>query len=173
MEDKEIKFPDKIYRKILMLQFFHGELNRLFFKGKLESAIICPAIWLDEDDWPDGEVTASTYTETAVFFIQFNVIDLETSEDFDDDMFLITVLLHEMVHQYCREEGVEDIDHGSNFVRRAVRHGLTQSGYKLTEQAKEKISERLRLYNLINPIAWKIEDFEKHYKEIKEDILLW
>ena len=166
-----VEYPGNIHERIYMLQYFHSKLNEMLFDGKLNSAVIVPHIWLDEENYPTRDITATTVTEYSIPIIAFNVFDLEE----DDDMFLITVLLHEMIHQCCSENEIEDIDeegnHNKCFEEMASHHGLINNGYCLSHEIEEIIRFVLILsYKPIYNSFWKTKDFEKHYKKIKEDI---
>jgi len=122
------------------LQFWHAELNKLFFNGELEPAII--QCWEIPQEENEELIEAQLVPITDPFIIQF-YFDIE-NEDF---LYTITVLLHEMVHQYCAEQGIEDINsitdkHTRAFKKAAEEHGLMQGGYFLKEGAKSLIESR-------------------------------
>ena len=49
---------------------------------------------------------------------------------------IIRVLLHEMIHQYCDQNGIEDTDHGEAWQQAAAAHGL-HSVYQNGNQVEE------------------------------------
>lgn len=126
------------------LQFFHAEFNYIFFEGKLEPAIIKVAT--RESDEDEAEFIGMCEPFLIVFYGDISEESLTE--------YYLTVLLHEMVHQYCRENEIEDItedfEHSEEFREEAEEHGLTQDGYILTPWAKETIAKRIELYTLIH-----------------------
>lgn len=128
---------------ISFFYFWHETLNRIFFDGKLEAVIF--------KFYQDEEELAHIDTELEPFLIQVNESLLTK-----DEYFVITVILHEMIHQYSRENCIEDIDefgeHNENFKHEATNHGLIMNGYKLTRKAKDIISPLLECYNVIKGI---------------------
>ena len=123
------------------LQYWHAELNKMFFNGELEPAIIN---WFPRNTDEDG-IYADFFEQTKPFLIQF-YIDLHGYID----IFLITILLHEMVHQYCSENHIDDTDgeeHKAIFAEIAEQHGLREKGYALQESALKEIEKRLKVYN--------------------------
>lgn len=57
---------------------------------------------------------------------------------------LVQVMLHEMIHQYCYETGLDDGDHNENFMREAEKHGLV-----CVYEAGKKISEELGVKGIV------------------------
>lgn len=124
------------------LQFWHAELNKLFFNGELEPAII--QCWKIPPEDNENQIEAQLVNITNPFIIQF-YFDIE-NENF---LYTITVLLHEMVHQYCAEQGIEDMSiitdkHTRAFKKAAEKHGLIQGGYALNDEAKTLIENRAK-----------------------------
>lgn len=124
------------------LYYFHAFLNYKLFKGKLEPVIIR----IFDDDF---EVSAQIETELDPFIIFMGKSLLES-----EPVFTITVLLHEMVHQYNRQRGAEDVEaytgeHNAVFKRVARSHGLQMDGYKLTDETRALIEKQLELYKLM------------------------
>lgn len=136
------------------LQYWHSRFNYMFFENALEPAII--RVYTDENIEYDEDTQADFIGALDPFAIRF-FFDVS-----DSPMFTLTVLLHEMVHQYCRENGIEDIDgedysHSDDFREAAEEHGLIMNGYKLAEWAQKAIEEQIALYDVIceacDPIA--------------------
>lgn len=133
------------------LYYFHAFLNHKFFNGKLEAVII--KTFDDSDD----EMLAKIETELDPFIIFIGNFSIE-----GDPVFLITVLLHEMIHQYNRQRGIEDVDcdtgkHNASFKRAARNHGLEMGGYRLTDEAMELISKQLKHYDHV------VENYNEPY----------
>ena len=130
--------------KIEELYYFHAFLNYKLFGGKLEAVIIKT---FDDNDERNGDmILAQTETELDPFIIFIGKSVLES-----DPVFTLTVLLHEMVHQYNRQRGAEDIDyetgkHNATFGRVAKNHGLELGGYRLTEETRDMIERQLKHY---------------------------
>lgn len=127
------------------LYYFHAFLNRELFDGELEAVIIKRF----DDRTPDNYsgTLSQIETETDPFIIFF-----ASSLFGDDPVFTITVLLHEMIHQYNRQRGIEDIDedtgeHNGAFKRAAACHGLEMGGYTLTTETENRIKEQLKNYD--------------------------
>lgn len=131
--------------KISVLQYWHEDLNKMFFGGELGPALIVP---LNDEDNESGENEAVFSPLSEPFLIQFNRRTLVNGDIFEDQFSekILTILLHEMVHQYCEENWIESIDdrgnHTSEFADQAAAHGLTSGGYRLSEDARACIVER-------------------------------
>lgn len=128
---------------IEQLQFFHAELNHMFFDGKLEPALVINPY--DEEYYLsyEDDTEADFVGTTDPFIIRF-YFDVENHSD----LYTVTVLLHEMIHQYCAENGIEDInlgEHTERFRDISILHGLDQGGYKLTADAEAKIETKLAI----------------------------
>ena len=130
------------------LQYFHAYFNYKYFDNKLEPCVIKAK--QDEDFCYDEGIEARTFTETVPFMIRF--YNDVTNED---PVYLLQILLHEMIHQYCRENEIDDCDidgvHLPAFKDIAAKHGL-QSGYMITnakkKEFKEVIAEYEQMYNI-------------------------
>lgn len=144
------------------LMYFHSELNKVFFDGKLETAIVCH---VPDVQGNDEGIEATTEETLEPFIIWFR---RDVSED--EPVYVLTVLLHEMVHQYCTENGIEDMDgweHSDEFRYEAEEHGLQTSGYELTEEAEGKVDSIIQKYNIIRDL--KEEMVEDEVRKAKED----
>lgn len=125
--------------ELTKLYYFHGLINREYFDGRLEPVIFREFV-------SDDDVVAKVETCLEPFIIWFNKENLEE----DDDIFLITVLFHEMIHQYCGEHSIKDVapdgTHLEVFTDIAIEHGLTHNGYGLSEDVEEFIKKYLERY---------------------------
>ena len=58
-----------------------------------------------------------------------------------------------MAHEYCYLMSICDVDddgdHTEDFVEAAEDHGLTFNGYKLTDNARNKIEKIIARYNAV------------------------
>jgi len=128
------------------LQFWHAELNKMFFDGELETAYI--RIGPERED----ETVAEFEERTVPFMITFFE---GPATCLTDELFSIETLLHEMCHQYVREhELTEDDPHGPEFVRVAESHGMKRGGYMLSDDARSRIGERLSLYRAVASLGF-------------------
>ena len=121
------------------LYYFHALINHAFFNGELEAVILRE--FESQDD-----IVAKLETNLEPFIIWFDKSHLEEA----DDVFIITVLFHEMIHQFCKEHGIEDVDadgtHLDVFKVIAREHGLTHNGYGLSTSVEEFIKKHLERY---------------------------
>ena len=127
--------------------YLHAALNYRLFNGELEPAIIKTFDF--DDNQNDDMIEAKTETELDPFLIFVSEQILK-----GDPLYFATVLLHEMIHQYNRQIGVDDTEpytgkHTADFVKAATDHGLMQSGYKLTPETEQLITDLLKKYELI------------------------
>lgn len=125
------------------LYYFHAFLNYKLFKGELEPVAIR---FFDDNNSQDGTI-ATILTETDPFIICMDKSLLE-----GDPVFTITILLHEMIHQYNRQREEEDIDeytgeHNEIFKQAAEKKGMITGGYGLTAETKNLIEEQLKLFS--------------------------
>ena len=133
------------------LQYWHAELNRMFFGGQLEPVIIRT---IRGTAFSDEEATAEFIENTDPFLICFYENDYDNA--YSSDMYTLTVLLHEMCHQYVRENDLEDNDmHGDVFKQVALDHGMKVNGYALSEEAQERIEARLSAFKVLSKVGNK------------------
>lgn len=125
------------------LQYWHAELNRLLFNNELKPAII--ELKPDPEYAETFSEAAYTHTEAEPYLIIFYV-NLANYEPLQ----ALAILLHEMIHQYCRENGTEDAktgrEHNAAFMAAAEAHGLTPDGQELTAETAAMITDRLEKY---------------------------
>lgn len=130
------------------LQYWHSRFNYMFFENALEPAIIRLKPANDEATTydPDAEFIGSTEPFLINFYID---VSMETAE------YVLTVLLHEMVHQYCCENDIEDMnddEHTEEFREVAEMCGLTIRGYALSEWARDAIRKQLKLFDIASEL---------------------
>lgn len=128
------------------LQFWHAELNRMFFDGKLEPALV-RIVEADHTDSYDNPIMGQFMHQCDPYLIVFWY---DPSKESDIDT--LSVLLHEMIHQYCAENDIEDMEdgeHNSAFMLEAKQHGLAIGGCILSDEASKTIRERLTLVNMV------------------------
>ena len=135
------------------LYYFHAVLNRLYFLNELEPVIIRVSGESDYEIDDDESMMANFVSMTDPFLIWFNS---ELLSD-DDEVYIITVLMHEMVHQYCAQWEIEDMlpegSHSEAFKEAAADHGLTQGGYVLSSELKGFIEEKITSYHALNDMS--------------------
>lgn len=134
------------------LQYWHEALNREFFNGGLRPAVIRIAI---SEELEGSGILAQCIPESTPALILFHYYP-----DKNNILETITILLHEMIHQYLDEysklmEGIGLIDvekngkHTQLFSMAAVTHGLNAEGKELLPGAREKISKMIDQYDRI------------------------
>ena len=106
-----------------MLARLYRRLNKRLFNNELNPL----PIWVvDKIDWTDdGEAWAAFSAEKQRFY--FSSIlndDLSTMKKDDQLWFLASLLTHEMTHQYCWENGIDDSNHNAAFWEELEKRGL-------------------------------------------------
>lgn len=144
-----------------MLQYFHAWYNKELFNNELEPAMIC----VKNTGGELPEIQAEFIRVTEPFVIRFNIDVPEEEETEADTIYYLTVLLHEMVHQYCEENDIDDTldgEHMEAFEEEAENRGLIQGGYRLSNEIKEKVIEQVECYK-----EWRkaVIDFSNHQGE--------
>lgn len=132
------------------LQFWHAELNRTFFDGELEPALVhIDTEWEQDDNEPPLAIFCGRLNPFLITFY-CDPSDMKEIE-------ALEVLLHEMVHQYCAEHGIEDMDdsgeHSSEFYRAASMHGLVYHGAVLSAEARENLTQRIKVVDAVSRIG--------------------
>lgn len=126
------------------LYYFHALINRKYFNNELEPVIIRE---FESEDYDEDDITAKVETCLEPFVIWFNKEHLEEN----DELFTITVLFHEMIHQYCTQNGIDDVTpdgtHLEDFVIVASDHGMTHNGYGLSEDVEKFLKTYIDRYN--------------------------
>lgn len=133
-----------------ILAYWHGYLNLKYFNGELEPVIIA---FISSGNRKGIE--SRFIAQTQPFIIEF--YDME--EEFDGykpSIYLLTVLFHEMIHQYAEQCGIEDTTDGTHtkvFKEIAFDHGMAQDGYKLSEEIKLDINKHINDFNAVYSIG--------------------
>lgn len=132
--------------KLEQAYYLHAALNYHLFNGKLEAVIIKTFDF--DDDRNENMIEAQTITELDPFLIYVSNQALE-----GDPVYFTTVLLHEMIHQYNRQEDIEDTDpytgkHLHAFFVAADKHGLI-NGYALKPETEQLIKKLLESYAVV------------------------
>ena len=135
------------------IYYFHSYLNWKLFKGKLEPVIIELFDFGDDKNLDNIEARIETDLDPFIIFMGNHLLK-------EDPISMITVLLHEMVHQYNRQRGYEDTEewtgkHLAIFRRAAAAHGLEMGGYRLTAEMKEMIEEHLKAYERVKELRMR------------------
>ena len=112
----------------------HNFLNRKLFNSELKDIFIdVQNLNKDECDYNEeneeialGVFSIESITQREVIAFSHEFMDsigrLENeSEQLEE---VSVVLLHEMIHQYCYENGIDDSGHNDNFQGIAFQHGL-------------------------------------------------
>lgn len=135
-----MRFENLSYsEKRAFLQRLHKRLNRQLFYGQLKPIDIivenlsgpngekvCFAVYKKTFQYERGELQQS-----AKISISYEGEDLIAKQHTQKDQaYIVTMLLlHEMIHQYCAENGIDEGNHNENWQRAAADHGL-HSVYK-------------------------------------------
>lgn len=110
------------------LSRFHRALNRKLFAGELKEVLL----YADFVDGTDGGIISAFMCgengHNCIFMtgLYENMIERFATVK-GQTLFCVVVLLHEMIHQYCYEHGIdgkEHADHGERFKEIAAAHGL-------------------------------------------------
>lgn len=127
---------------LLKLQYFFNLLNYKYFDSELEPTIIKTSTFKGE------EIEADFLFCCCPYCIRFNSKIIEQA----DELYLITILLHEMVHQYCDQHEIVDVTregkHTSDFFKQAKEVGLID-GYMLSKELETELKKEIRSYNTI------------------------
>lgn len=135
------------------LQYWHEALNKAFFDGYLQAAVVRIAISSELDG---SGILAQFIPETDPPLILFHYYPEK-----ENRLDTIAILLHEMIHQYLMDYskmmkglGIEvDVDktgkHTKAFYLAAENRGLTSDGRNLTPEARERITKMVDQYNRI------------------------
>jgi len=144
-----------MYQRESILQYWHSKLNKKLFNNELEVAKII--VRNDEEAVKNAEEGIEAryidwYGRDYIVFYPYTWMAEEPETDNETievpvSVYDVTVLLHEMVHQYCNQNGIDDIDlngkHNENFREAAEKHGLTQYGYQLQAGLEDEIDAEL------------------------------
>ena len=142
------------------LQYFHAALNMEFFGGTLE-AVIIQVIDIDNT----GDTQAAYIGDKALkpCSMWFDPSLVNTAIDDDEKIYVLTVLLHEMVHQeifelflaglYTIEEYEGADGHGQIFIEHANTIGMTHNGYGLSNELHSRLLSMMHAYYNLKAIV--------------------
>ena len=127
-------------QKIRFLQRLHNRLNNICFNGELKPVVIdIENLNKDETNisaiygarWKYNNDIMNEEMQKCIIF-SLELIDDVSMQDKQSEQFylLASVLHHEMIHQYCDENGIEDRespdnDHNQSWAKAAEEHGLS------------------------------------------------
>lgn len=119
-------------KRIRFLQRLHKKLNKELFNGCLNDILIDIQNLNKFDEWDDCYAQYRTGNKEFLEFfpprILFSLEFLDRLELFktqkEQVMFLSQIMLHEMIHQYCHENGIVDDNHSEAWQEEAAKHGL-------------------------------------------------
>lgn len=140
------------------LQYWHSRFNYMFFQNELEPAIIIICQHCQEDNDSLGDITEARFIGELEPYVIVFYDDTTAYTEESTILYWLTVLLHEMIHQYCAQNGIIDIDeltgaHTDEFRDEAENHGLTARGYALSEYAANAIKKQMRLADVVTDVA--------------------
>lgn len=117
---------DQRYR---FLQRLHKKLNKEVFNGDLEEIIVDVRDITKNRDiklFACYSRDPQQYYQRYGIFFSFEFVDriklLKTQKE--QALYIVQTLLHEMIHQYCHENGIDDTDHSDEWQRVAAEHQL-------------------------------------------------
>lgn len=114
-------------QKEKMLERLHKKFNKLFYNNELTLPHFIIADYATSKESPGEEAWAG-------YLINCDIISFSRAIDRDFSMcrttikqetiFLARIMLHEMAHQYCSMNGIDDSNHNENWHNVAKSHGL-------------------------------------------------
>lgn len=140
------------HQKIGVMQKLHKDLNKGLFESKLSHVQLSienlrsndtAAMFLNpEENLNNFKIENGQLVRNETSRIIFNYDFEEYMTKFrtirEQKYFLMMVLLHEMIHQYCYENNIDDTSHNENFQKEAEAHYL-HSKYENGEFIEEYI----------------------------------
>lgn len=136
MRFEQLDFHDKIK----LLQRIHRKINKELFGSSLQN------IYLDIENLNkydgqeliDGAFLTFPHKKISLSheFVE-RIEKLKTQKE--QVIHLFALILHESVHQYCYENGIDDKNHGGQWTEEAARHGLI-SIYENGKLKKESLT---------------------------------
>lgn len=112
-------------QKIDLLQQLHDYINRIAFNGQLSAIDIDIETLQDADGmfFPNaicryGKIGMKTSINTEFIDKLYKLPDDRQKEE------IVICMLHEMIHQYCFENGIDDTNHNDAFMQAAEKFGL-------------------------------------------------
>lgn len=126
--------------KMKTLKRLHRHINKHFFNNALHSIPLdIENISKEEDLY--GRFSVREYAPFEKISISYeleeDLMKLKTQKE--QVLFLGSVILHEAIHQYCYENGIEDKNHAGQWTEEAEKHGL-KSIYEDGEQKEEALT---------------------------------
>lgn len=140
--------------KMETLKRMHRHINKHFFNNSLRDIPLDIENISKEEDlngrfrvcdipgFPPEKISISIEFEE-------DIAQLKTQKE--QVLLLGSVLLHEAIHQYCYENGIEDKNHAGQWTEEAERHGLTS-----IYENGEPVEEHLTLAGYIGLQAFRI-----------------
>lgn len=124
-----MRFEAMEYRqKMRFLQRLHATINREFFKGELKPVMIdirnlnkttgddCLAMYCKAD---------TLQPDRILFSHEFVEVIAQQRTQRNQALIFFQVMLHEMIHQYCAENGIDEKEgHDEQWQQAAALHGL-------------------------------------------------
>ena len=109
------------HREQAFFQRLHRKLNKELFDGKLSDLEIDIR---NINGYRDEDAFACYHHHSILFSHEFfeYVVKQETQKKQAEC--IVQVLVHEMIHQYCHENGIDDSNHSEEWQRAAEEHGL-------------------------------------------------
>ena len=138
--------------KIHTISRFHRALNRRLFGGELKEVLL----YADFVDGTAEGVFSGFGCDSSREWIFMTGLFENMIERFatvkGQKLFCAIVLMHEMIHQYCYEHGIdgkEHADHGERFKEIAAAHGLVScydSNGDYYNRAAPVLAEAIKYY---------------------------
>ena len=139
--EKQCKVLNKLHT-LLNRNVFGGELNEIpvsieNLNNGLYQTPDCYGVFFNNDP--------ATKSERIILSLEFmdRIIRCRTQKE--QRYCLVMVLLHEMIHQYCYEKGIDDRNHNNAWINEAKDHWLV-SDYKDGEIISEELDSRAMLF---------------------------
>lgn len=135
-------------QQMRFLQRLHATINQEFFKGELQPIKIDVR---NLNKTPDSDIWAmycranDLEPDRILFAIEFEEYIERQRTQREQAASLFQIMLHEMIHQYCAETGIDDTDHNEQWQQAAAAHGL-HSIYKAGTLQEEWLEPIPALY---------------------------
>lgn len=129
MRFEKLDFPEQIK----FLKRLHKRINKRLFNGELGK------VFIDIENinkyYEDGYEAAACFRKTSDKYPELFPKAILISHEYERDieslptqkeqiLQLFGLLLHEMIHQYCYENGIDDGNHNEAWQKAAEEHGL-------------------------------------------------
>lgn len=127
----------ELHQKKAFLQRLHRRLNRDLFNGELKRIKITTYVYTHDNCLAFHRKEYCGEPPEIVFNMpEFEKLMRDCATQHEQGFCIVGVLLHEMIHQYCDERGINDRGHNDNFQKAAEEHGL-HSEYRDGERVDE------------------------------------